>query len=224
MPAALAFTFARARGRRVHVGDVGKVPPVAFVEVHNHRRHVRRLALFDLAQAVVGQLDPNAVFYLQSRCIDAAQARNMLIYAFANEYRPLRYFRHDSEDIDDSSIVLKNVKKYLAAGIPSIFGFYIHSSFSKSNIKGGIPLPCKDEQPKWGQAVVAVGYDDNIKIKNLQCNKETKGALLFRNSWGTNWGVDGYGWLPYDYVLNKLALDFWSLLRMEWVNTGQFGI
>lgn len=144
------------------------------------------------------------------------------LYAFAKEYQALRYFRHDSEDID-SSIVLENVKKYLAAGIPSIFGFYIHSSFSKSNIKGGIPLPCKNEQPKWGQAVVAVGYDDNIKIKNLQCNKETKGALLFRNSWGTNWGVDGYGWLPYDYILNNLALEFWSIISLQLVDTGQFG-
>ena len=35
--------------------------------------------------ATVGQLDENALFYLQSRGIDPADARNMLIYAFAAE-------------------------------------------------------------------------------------------------------------------------------------------
>ncbi|NOS89985.1 MAG: Fe-S cluster assembly protein SufD, partial [Methylococcaceae bacterium] len=33
----------------------------------------------------VGQLDEKSIFYLQSRCIDEATARNMLTFAFANE-------------------------------------------------------------------------------------------------------------------------------------------
>jgi len=147
------------------------------------------------------------------------------VYAVADNYESIKYFCHDPLGMNiPTTTVLASVKQFLAAGIPSMFGFYGFPSFNQSNVKGGIPYPCPDENLQWGHAVVAVGYDDNMKIKNLKCNKETIGALLIRNSWGTNWGDGGYGWLPYDYVLNKLAQDFWSLLEMEWVDTKQFGI
>jgi hypothetical protein len=28
--------------------------------------------------------------------------------------------------------------------------------------------------------------------------------------------------LPYDYVLDGLAVDWWTVLKNEWVDTGQF--
>ncbi|MBI5042296.1 MAG: cysteine protease [Nitrospirae bacterium] len=146
------------------------------------------------------------------------------VYAVADNYEALKYFCHDPLDMNvPPATVLASVKQYLAAGIPSMFGFWGFPSSGQSNVKGGIPYPCPGESAQWGHAVVVIGYNDNMKIKNLKCNKETTGALLIRNSWGVSWGDKGYGWLPYDYVLNKLALDFWSLLKMEWVDTKQFG-
>jgi C1A family cysteine protease len=147
------------------------------------------------------------------------------VYSIADNYEALKYFCHDPQGAKvPYPDVLASVKKYLEAGIPSMFGFWGFPSFEKSDVKGGIPYPCSGETAKWGHAIVAIGYDDEKIIKNLSCNKQTKGALLIRNSWGKEWGDKGYGWLPYDYVLDNLAQDFWSLLGMDWVDSKQFGI
>ena len=169
---------------------------------------------------------PNEKYWLYTdRRPDFDAEPPSFVYAVADNYEALRYFCHDPMGANISGdMVLARVKIFLAAGIPSMFGFYGFPSFSSSDVKGGIPYPCPGERAQWGHAIVAVGYNDSKKIKNTQCNRTTTGALLIRNSWGVGWGDKGYGWLPYDYVKSKLALDFWSLLRMEWVDTKQFGI
>ena len=145
------------------------------------------------------------------------------IYALADNFEAIRYFRHDPVG-SDRKAVLNRVKVWLAAGVPAMFGFYGFDSFDNTNVPGGIPYPCPGEKAQWGHAIVAVGYDDAFEITNTRCNKVTRGALLIRNSWGDRWGDQGYGWLPYDYVLQGLASDFWSLLSMNWVNSEQFGL
>jgi C1A family cysteine protease len=154
---------------------------------------------------------------------DFDEEPSAFVYSLADNFEALRYFCHDPLTSSVSGdTVLSTVKRYLAYGIPSMFGFWGFPSFNNTNVVGGIPYPCPGERAAWGHAIVAVGYDDAKKIKNTRCKKETTGALLIRNSWGTGWGDHGYGWIPYQYVLDKIALDFWSLISMEYVNTGQF--
>lgn len=147
------------------------------------------------------------------------------VYGLADNYEALQYFCHDPIGRGVApTTVLSSVKRYLAAGIPSMFGFYGFPSSESGDVRGAFPYPCPNERAIWGHAIVAVGYDDTLKITNTLCNKKTKGALLIRNSWGTQWGDAGYGWLPYDYIADGLATDFWSLLRMKWIDTGEFGL
>ncbi len=144
-------------------------------------------------------------------------------YSFAENYRGIRYFRHDPADLSKVE-VLESVRKSLAAGIPSMFGFTVYSSISQAKEDGGIPFPTRSDRVMGGHAVVAVGYDDKMAIGNDDGDVTTEGALLVRNSWGTGWGDGGYGWLPYEYVLRELAVDFWSMLKQDWIDTRQFTV
>ena len=145
------------------------------------------------------------------------------LYSFAQSYQAIQYCRLDPFGTP-RDVLLKRIKCCLAAGVPPMFGFTVFSSYRMADKTGEIPFPCPGEKIRGGHAVVAVGYDDKKKIKNGVCGKETKGALLIRNSWGTGWGDAGYGWLPYEYVLRGAAVDWWILLKNEWVNTKQFGL
>ncbi len=143
-------------------------------------------------------------------------------YAFAQSYQAITYYRLDPPGLEAATL-LSSIKAYLAAGLPSMFGFTVYGSYTQASPTGKIPFPTSGEKIVGGHAVVAVGYDDDIEIENSNPGgMATSGALLIRNSWGNAWGEQGYGWLPYDYILKGLAVDWWSLLKNEWVDTGAF--
>jgi C1A family cysteine protease len=145
-------------------------------------------------------------------------------YSYAQNFQTAQYFRLDPDGISKEDL-LEQIKINIAAKVPSMFGFTVYSSIAYADQdEGKIPFPSETEKVEGGHAVCAVGYDDEIIIKNTDGDFQTKGALLIRNSWGKNWGDKGYGWLPYEYILKGLAVDWWTILENEWVDTGNFNL
>lgn len=100
---------------------------------------------------------------------------------------------------------LNDMKAALASSNPFVFGFMVFSSFENGAVaKTGIAsMPQPNESMLGGHAVLAVGYDDDRQ------------AFLVRNSWGITWGLGGYFYLPYEYIINPgLADDFWTIFFM----------
>jgi C1A family cysteine protease len=136
-------------------------------------------------------------------------------YSLGANYQAVKYFKLDPPGITPAQILL-NIKTYLSAGFPSMYGFPVYPEFDNPAPGGLIGYPGPGEKSRGGLANVAAGYDDSLRIGN------DVGALLVRNSWGTGWALGGYGWLSYQYVLQGLATDWWSMISAKWIDTGTF--
>ncbi len=115
-------------------------------------------------------------------------------YTNAVQHKALTYLSIDQN--------LADMKGCLASGYPFVFGFSVYSSFESQQVatSGILGLPGADESLIGGHAVMAVGYDDS----NFR--------FLIRNSWGPDWGLGGYFYMPYSYLLDdNLANDFWTI-------------
>jgi len=145
------------------------------------------------------------------------------VYSLGQSYQAVSYYRLDPAGTPPVTL-LARIKQYILAGLPSMFGFTVYSSITQAAATGKIPFPFTGDVVWGGHAIAAVGFDDTMQIKHVHPFAPVyTGALLIRNSWGTGWGDNGYGWLPYEYVLRGLAVDWWSLICNEWVESGKFG-
>lgn len=144
------------------------------------------------------------------------------VYGLARNFRPMKYYRLDARGVSPSEL-LASVRRCLSSGFPLMFGFPVYPSVVQARSAGDIPVPDAAEPVQGGHAVTAAGYDDGRRIRNwAPGSQESVGAILIRNSWGPNWGDGGYGWLPYDFVLRGLAIDWWTMTSAQWVDSSQF--
>lgn len=97
---------------------------------------------------------------------------------------------------------LDEIKHCLYNGYPVAFAFQVFEYFQSGDmaLSGILKMPQPNEKHLGGHAVLAVGYDDSKKM------------IKVRNSWGSDWGDNGYFYMPYDYISDtKLADDFWTI-------------
>jgi C1A family cysteine protease len=126
-------------------------------------------------------------------------------YAQAVKHEALNYQRIDrvANDPEQSLNILKSV---LATFSPFVFGFTVYDSFESEEVAktGVVNMPADGENVVGGHAVLCVGYVDVDK------------RFICRNSWGPEWGMQGYFTIPYSYLTNTdLSDDFWCIRLMS---------
>jgi C1A family cysteine protease len=144
-------------------------------------------------------------------------------YALADRYRSTEYYRVDTKN-RTKEVVLQYVKSTLAANRPLMFGIMAYiNCWQQGQSTGKLPFPTTEDTRFGGHNMAVVGYDDNMKIKNTDVNGiESTGAFLVKNSYGEQWGDKGYGWVPYDYLLKRQSIDWWTIIKQDWIDTGKF--
>ena len=113
-------------------------------------------------------------------------------YANGENYR-LHEFSRLSND-------LYQLRQCLAQGYPFVMAIRTFPSFAADH-RGYVPMPRhKETFAQYRHAVVCVGYIHSQRV------------FIIRNSHGIHWGDRGYGYLPYDYVADKvLTKDLWAI-------------
>ena len=85
------------------------------------------------------------------------------------------------------------------ADCPVVFGTHVYDSFENLNMGDTVlPMPQETENILGAHAMCMVGYD------------RPKRLLLARNSFGVNWCMNGYCWIPFDYAQDNF-MDMWTI-------------
>lgn len=90
------------------------------------------------------------------------------------------------------------VKQILSKNYAVIIGIVLFEEFFRP-LNGLVDYPQNTSQQYGGHAVLVTGWDDDLN----------NGVFVIRNSWGEQWGLDGYGFIPYSYFM-RFTVDAWS--------------
>lgn len=104
---------------------------------------------------------------------------------------------------------INDIKNELRKDNPVLIEFKLFDSIYQKNTYD-FPMPSTNEHYHGNHAVVIVGFNDLI------------GRFILRNSWGKNYGNNGYFTLPYDffnpsyaYVHDLWTIDDITILKLE---------
>jgi len=121
---------------------------------------------------------------------------------------PVQCYKEAKKHLATKYAMLPNdvntLKTSLASGIPFVIGIAVFDSFESEQVSlnGMVPMPGEGEELLGGHAVCVVGYADSLN------------CFLVRNSWGKDWAIGGYFWLPYSYVASTdLCSEIWCVSK-----------
>lgn len=165
-----------------------------------------RLFLYYNARELVGDVDEDVGAYI-STAIEAIEKYGLCkedLWPYdIHKYKVKPNWRCYQ---DASRRSIKNVREILShdqilaaldQSCPVVVGVAVYSGFDRiSNQSTILKLPQAREEPIGSHAMCIVGYDD------------TQQLFLLRNSFGNDWGEDGYMWVPYAYADENFS-DMW---------------
>ena len=82
---------------------------------------------------------------------------------------------------------MTSMKRMLSSGKGVLIGINVYPDLTNLSSSNDVYDVVYGEL-KGTHLICLIGYDDN------------KNAFKFINSWGTDWGINGYGWISYDLV------------------------
>ena len=97
-----------------------------------------------------------------------------------------RLTQGDRTDVID----LRAIKENLSQGAPVVIGMMVGGSYMQSMMGQDVWNPTDEDKSMMGfggHAQCVVGYDD----------AKYGGSFLIMNSWGSQWGVNGFAWVRY---------------------------
>ena len=109
---------------------------------------------------------------------------------------------------EDLSITAWNIKYAIARNRPVMIGMKMYSGEywgTMSYHETGVWDGSHTGSLEWNHGMLVVGYDDN----------KAGGAFLVMNSWGTDFGKDGYFWLKYKNVVNELVCAYAMIPKVD---------
>lgn len=95
---------------------------------------------------------------------------------------------------------------------PVLIGMTVYASMESDEVaqSGILPMPKNGQQKMGGHAVLIVGYHDNATKNKCIFGNQSDGYFIVRNSWGADWGQQGYFQMPYEYF-NQYTYDYWIM-------------
>lgn len=130
-----------------------------------------------------------------------------ICYTEANKFQALKYAKFpDVPSILERTNMLTLIKKHLSHEIPIICGINCTDATIVESKDGILPTPILTDPIIGGHAILIIGYNDTSRL------------FKFKNSWGTSWGDNGYGYISYDYYIYNNMYDLWSLYTVEDLN------
>jgi hypothetical protein len=179
------ISFAQATGRRPD--QIAFSPSFLYNQIALPRCQGAYLQEAMEAMKKVGSLPFSQFGYTDQTC------QNLPDYSDRSAASPFRIkgYNRLTQGAGNYAPDFYGIKQHLAQGAPVLIGMMVGQSFQRDMMGRKLWRPTRNDYAGMnlgGHAMCLVGYDDNVG----------GGAFRVMNSWGKEWGDNGFAWIGYD--------------------------